>query len=517
MTGNSPVEIQASAKAMARPTIGEKLAFGAGDVTTGMGQDLMRAPPIEDQTPFSEEMAIRERAAAGAPVVDKAAADREQNWQNRRKLSGDTGFEAARAVGSTLASLPLTAISPEFGGGIPGSVARGAMQGFLQSTVNPVTSGDYNKEKAKQGVVGTGIGAGTGLITGMAGEMISPTPNKDPKVQRFIDQGGRPTFGQSIGPKAAELEDKLSAWPGLGDLIKNSQRRSTESMNEAAYNDVLGDIGAKFQGKVGHQGVQKVGDTLSAAYEEVVPQLRLVPDEKLANDIADAGLIKARMSKAAARQFDSIVKDLLPGGTADGEALKSLQSQLTYEISRFGKSPNPSDQMIADGLDGVRSAVMDNLARNNPEVAERLMSIDKGWAKLVRLERAAANSKDGVFTTDTLLNAIKATDDSVRKRAYARGQSLMQDFATGAHDVIGARYPDSGTPGRLLTSGVALGWMSPKALAFGAGASIPYLPGVRNMALTAGPRPAWAPAAADAVKRIGPAVNGALIFGARGP
>lgn len=502
---------------MSRPTVGDKLEFGAGDVWHGLRQSAVRAPPIEPFTGMNEEAAIRENAAAGAPVVDKQIAEREQDWQQRRKLSGDSGFELARATGATLASLPLTAISPEFGGGIPGSVARGAYQGFLQSGAMPVTGGDYKKEKSKQLLLGTGVGAGTGLVTGTVGEMINPTPNKDPKIQKFIEQGGRPTFGQSIGPKAAEFEDKLTSWPGLGDLIKNSQRESTESFNRATYNEVLKDIGVKFEGSAGHKGVQKVGDILSDAYEEVVPKLRLVPDEPLANAVANAGLIKARMSKAAARQFDSIINDLLPRGEAGGESLKGLQSQLTYEISRFGKSPNPSDQMIADGLDGVRAAIMDNIARHTPEQAERIMAIDRGWAKLVRLERAASNTKDGVFTSDGLLKAIKATDDSVRRRAVGRGEGLLQDFALNADEVTGARYPDSGSAGRLFTSGLALGWASPKALAFGAGASVPYLPGIRNMGLTSGPRPDWAPGVANAVKRVGPAVNGALIFGSRGP
>ena len=77
---------------------------------------------------------------------------------------------------------------------------------------------------------------------------------------------------------------------------------------------------------------------------------------------------------------------------------------------------------------------------------------------MVRIEGAgtAAKAKEGVFTPGQLLNAIRQNDSSVRDRATSRGAALMQDWATQGQKVLGDKYPDSGTAGRMFLGGGAL-------------------------------------------------------------
>ena len=108
----------------------------------------------------------------------------------------------------------------------------------------------------------------------------------------------------------------------------------------------------------------------------------------------------------------------------------------------------------------------------------------------VRVERAANQSavSDGRFTPGALLQAAKAEEPTIRKRGFARGDALLQDWAQKAYDVMGNKLPDSGTTGRaawdLLGAGGA--FLNPKIAAGIAGTSLPYvgpMPGVvRNYA-----------------------------------
>lgn len=495
-------------------TFGQKFGMGAGDIWQGISQSFAHAPPIDPYAGAEEEYRTRESGEVSGPAYDQKMQGREQKWQQERKATGDKGIEWARGTGQFAASLPFAAMAPA-----SGPIAAGAMQGAMQMGLMPTTdaSKSYGSQKAgqlKSGAIFGGLfGAGQKLLGGLISPKVSPD------VKKLAEEGVTTTFGQSIGPRAARAEEKLASVPGLGDLIKDSQRNAIESFNKAAYNRVLEPVGAKFEGDVGHDAVRRIGDKLSAAYESLVPALKLVPDEKLSQDLTEAAAAKATMSESAAKQFDAILEKHLPRGPLEGAPLKKLESQLTFEIGRFGKSPDPSHQMIADALSDVRSAVLENLARSRPEAAEKLSAINGGWANLVRVERAAANAKDGIFTPEGLLTAVKAADSSVRKRATARGESLMQDLGQSGLSVLGKAYPDSGSAGRVLMSGGALGLASPSALAAGAVASVPYLPGVRKLSpLAVTARPSWAPAARKIVESGVPTLpNGALIFGMRPP
>jgi hypothetical protein len=48
-------------------------------------------------------------------------------------------------------------------------------------------------------------------------------------------------------------------------------------------------------------------------------------------------------------------------------------------------------------------------------------------------------------------------DPSKGKRAYAQGKAMMQDLSDSGRSVLGQTVPDSGTTGRALTAGLALG------------------------------------------------------------
>jgi len=175
-------------------------------------------------------------------------------------------------------------------------------------------------------------------------------------------------------------------------------------------------------------------------------------------------------------------------------------------------------------VEAIDDAIRDAITRQNPNYGQRLQDIDTAYAMFVRVENAAARrvGSDGRFTPADLLQAIKSEEKSVRKRAFARGDSLMQGWGETANRVIPSRLPDSGTPERRSMLGAAamgaLGVLNPKILGGIAAATTPYTkPGLAAARAYAQPSiarrgvadairsgaPFAAPAAADAITRPG--------------
>lgn len=520
--GETPPTAPAPQSEGARPGALERLAVGASDAMRGLNRlgshllpDSVNKYFVMGEkggvgfSPYMFDDGEREEQGLTAAKADAIVQNFEKDYQARR---GTNDIDWLRLAGNVASVAPFAAAAPVTGTGLAGTAISSAIGGAATNVLMP---GDESKPFWDQKKEQAGLGAVTGGVLGpalqLAGKAVAPKLSAG--VQDLMRRGVLPTPGQMLGKTGAKIEETLTSIPGIGDFIKNSQRRAIESFNKSAYDEVLAPIGAKFTGKeVGHAGVKEVGDTLSKAYDDLVPDLKLVPDQEFFTALDDAAASTKLMSETAAKQFQTIVEQDLPKGPLAGESLKTLESKLTKEITRFGKSTDPSDQMVSEALEQVRAAVLDNLGRVNPAYAERLANINKGWASLVRLEKAAANTKEGVFTPEGLLNAVKAADESVRKRATARGTAgPMQDLGKTGNEVLGRTYPDSGTPGRVLTSAAALGYFEPNLLLAAAAGAAPYsVLGQKIATAILAKRPDFAPAARKMIER------GAVPVGALG-
>ena len=140
-------------------------------------------------------------------------------------------------------------------------------------------------------------------------------------------------------------------------------------------------------------------------------------------------------------------------GSFDGETFKQIESDIS-RLSRTYKSSSDSAQReLGSVLDDINGALRDNLERSSsPEVRGQLKKLNTAWATLKRLEDAAANraQSGGVFTVGDLMTSVKRAGG---KRAFARGDAMLQDFGSMASKVIPNRLPDSGTTERALFNG----------------------------------------------------------------
>lgn len=456
------------------------------------------------------------RAMGMAGTVDEAMQSQRAFNESRDVQGSDLGRFAGEVVGT----LPTAALP---GGAFVQSAAAGAL---LTDERNPI---GIAKDALVSGV--TGLGASRALRAG-ANALVPPAArtNLPDSLQTLYDAGIRTTPGQYARASAnplvratAAFEDRAAGQPIVGDIITAGRRRGVEDLGAAAINRSLEPIGEALPARLrsGRRAIQFAGDRLGAAYERVLPRIgRFQADDQFVSDLAAIQDDAAEMLPARAEQLRNILGGLnrffSDGGTTlDGEALKSIETRLGQRIRRLSASQDADQQDLGAALESARSAVRELAGRAYPEQAEALTNINRGWASLVQAERASLNNR-GAISPNSYSQAVKATNDTVRRRGYARGEALNQDLADAASDVLPSEVGDSGTSGRWAQANLL-------GLATGAAQAIPYA--VTSLATRSArvPPPVRAPSLLDSRvaqllqygAQAAPALAPALINGGR--
>lgn len=442
----------------------------------------------------------------GMDSAKEAAASHEAFLQKRAAEGVKPGM-AGQIVGNVLGTLPaaIATKNPFIGGGIGGAL----------TTEHPMDAGSVAWD--------AGLGAAGGKLAEVGlnrlGGAISPKVL--PAVQKLLGEGVEMTPGQILGGIAKTAEDKLTSVPILGDMIQGARARSLETFNRAAVSRVLKPIGAQLpEGVTGHEAVKFAGETVSKAYDDLLSKATAKSDKQFAMEMGKiAQEVRSTLPKDRAAQFEKTMRDLLTtkmakNGTMTGEQIKAAEAKLGLLSRQYGKSPDGDQQLLGQAYRDAQGELRELVERNNPAVAQRLKAINTAFATLIRVERAAGSvgAEKGVFTPAQLHAAVKASDSSLRKKATARGQALMQEFAEDAKAVLPSKVPDSGTPGRImmglltgggLAGGAYTGAVNPVALLAGAAGLAPYTKvGGRLVSDLLTKRPAGAPAARHLVESL---------------
>lgn len=464
-------------------------------------------------------------------VIDKAEQYnqflREQEEEYQRNTPGSLAAGAGRVAAG---ALPFILAGQGVGAqSLLGQTVNNAAKGGAYALTQPVTNGgeNYFEEKGKQGALGAATSAAATPIAAALARLISPKTSSE--VKSLMMEGVTPTPGQIMGGAWKAAEEKMTSVPLVGDMIRNSQRRSIEDFNRAAYQRALSPIGEKSTANIGREAVEEIKTKLGNAYDNLIPKLQFKADKQFSSEIGNltSMINNGNVPPKVAKQFENIVKNevfsrMTKQGAMDGKSFKELESAIGQQIKRFGASQDPSDKAISDALKEVLNSSRGVLVRANPDYAEQLKKINEGYANYVRIRGAAGSlgANEGIFTPAQLQNAVKSSDKSAGKGNFATGNALMQDLSESGKTALGSTYPDSGTAGRLaLVSSIpgvatsAYHFPLSTAAVAGAGglATLPYTNfGQKMAAALLAKRPAMAGPAADAFRSGAPAIAPAL-------
>jgi hypothetical protein len=438
---------------------GEKLLSGVGK---GFSDTWRAVKEIANRAPSEEEVKrggflmpdgtfrpfkpgeLEDRAKTLSSLQNEELETRQRDEPLLKTTSGTVG----NITGKVASVGPLLAVPGTQG------LAGAGLVGSLQGALEPTAEGESRGLNAAKGAV---LNAGANLGLKLVGKAIKPVV--DSSVQKLVNSGVIPTIGQTIGGYAKRAEDALTSVPIVGDLIKNAQKRSIEDFNTAAINRVLKPIGKSLEKDVepGYQAVAKAHETVSNAYDELLPKMKASPDKDFLESLSSIKEATSLLPEAQAKQFhtilDHVINKRMTGDVATGDSVKLIQTELRQYAQKFsGKQNDANSQILGELLNDVKSSFDDLLSRQNPKLAGQLKNINTAYANLTRVERAAASTgaPSGVFTPSQLNTAVKAKDTSLNKRQFSQGKALMQDLSEAGKNVLSQKIPDSGTAYRML-------------------------------------------------------------------
>lgn len=454
---------------------------------------------------------------ASAQELGQQIGQNEQQYQAARQAVGDTGFDTARLAGNVLATAPMAAASvPAAAATIPARIAAAGGAGALFGGLQPVTEGDYASNKLQQMALGAAVSGGLSGVGNSLARLVSPKASTNPQVQRLLDEGVTPTPGQIMGGAARTAEDRAMSVPIVGDAIRSARKRGIEELNRAALNRAMAPLGGKVN-NIGREGMREVGDAISSAYDDLLPKLSFRADGQFSRELGQLQQMAQSMPPGQAQQFENIVRSQVASrmtqqGGATGQAYKEIESEIGRLARSYLSSANAGERQLGTALAELQNSLRSALSRANPGSAKELAKINEAYANFVRLQRAAGmvGADDGIFTPAQLSSAVRASDKSMRKGKYARGEALMQDLSDAGRSVMSGTIPNSGTADRLMLSAGALGTglYNPLIPAGLMAASIPYLGGVNRLAAAAlARRPGFAPQIAEGVRSVIPAAG----------
>lgn len=435
------------------------------------------------------------------------------------------GVDWARLGGNVLspANLAVASKIPQ-GATLGKNILSGAAVGGAMGALSPVERGDFTEEKAKQLAWGAGLGGMIPVVTNGISRIVNPKAASNEGLKLLKAEGVNPTIGQSLGERANAIEEKLRSVPIMGDMITNARQNANKQFESAAYNRVLNPIGEKLpKGLSGRDALVHTESTLKNTYEDVLNKIgAITPDEQFSSKIAnlESMVNKQVMPRAEKAKFSAALNDVKQSidknGVITSEAYKALESSLGTDARKLASSTNIYEGKLSPAVKQLQEELRDMLNRQAGEAGNELKAVNTAWANFKRVQNAAGKlgADEGTFSPSQLQNAVRAMDKSKDKAAFARGGALMQDLGDAGKSILGNKVPDSGTAGRLLLGGGALGsYLINPAIPVGlvGGASLYTSPAQKFLNAAITQRPESAKAIASIIKQSSPYLTPAML------
>lgn len=201
--------MQVESQVAAGPSTAEKVGMGVMDPIHGGAQLLTHAlpkPVVDAGNRVNNWLADKTGLVARVPEggVDQMVAEREQGYQARRTVAGETGFDGWRTVGNALSPANIPAARLVAGaGGAASLAARGAAAGGTAALTQPVADVADGYAGQKAGQVAAGAAAGAVLTPVLAKATNALAQKVSEVVARF-----RPASPAQAQAEAVTLVDQ---------------------------------------------------------------------------------------------------------------------------------------------------------------------------------------------------------------------------------------------------------------------------------------------------------------------
>lgn len=450
--GMSSQEITAALSGLSKPTSqsvsapSSGILMGIKEPISGAAQMLPKGLEFLTSAGGLAPNPVSQYFGSEAERVRAMNAAEEASYQQQRNAQGETGFDVGRLVGNVVSPANLIAGvraaqgARALGAGLgTQAAAAGAVQGAMQP-VNEATG--FAEEKATQIGLGAVAGKVGEAVASAAGKALNPLASKAEQTMR--DLGVTPTPGQTLGGVYKKAEDFAQNLPLIGGQIRNAREKVLFDFNKGVINKTLNKVGDKLpEDVVGRDAVAYAAEQVSNKYDEVLGKIKFDLDFKTTSGILNV-LNKANLPSAAQREeatnvINNIALNKFSGKTLTGAEYKSIESDLAKEVVKYKNSQSASDRNIGEALDGVLKNFKFELYSQNQRYTPQLRRVDSAYGDLKIMEKAAANTgaENGVFTPKQYSLAVKQSDVTRQKSAFARGTARGQELSEAALKTIG--------------------------------------------------------------------------------
>ncbi len=445
----------------------------------------------------ADEIAAAAQAATGVGTIGLPQGQDYETALAQERARDEASNQAARLMGNAAGGLTLGGVV-----GAPRTLGQAVLQGTGLGAAMGFGSGEGGfKERLKSSGFGAMVG---GPLSGAAyGLSNVVAPQIGPALRALREEGVRPTVGQMAGGAVGRLEEGAQSIPLVGSMIRNARTRALEDFNRGAINHVLRPAGLQISPKIqaGRPAIAEANRLIGKSYDDILDTITDARvDQRFAQDIARiTAEAQDTLGDAGRRAFTNALEDVtsLPAmqrPTFSGREIKRAVTGLREDADRLMARQDEDVYQAGRLIREARDALSDLLKRNTtPGNAAQLTGLDRAYAGFNSVRDASIAGRDGIFTPFQLSQAIKKADKALKRRTFARGDALGQEFASAADEIISSRVPDSGTPERLapfMVGGAAgAGYIDPVAGSLAAAAVTPYTRLGQNM-LAALARPA---------------------------
>jgi hypothetical protein len=262
------------------------------------------------------------------------------------------------------------------------------------------------------------------------------------------------------------------------DTIETDLLESTSLAGVPKVKVEIGEI------KPGAEGFREVKSAVKDAYGRLTENTSGEMTPELEAGLQGIRDLAQTMRESYRNQIDSILKHVVysrfkPGQRVDGVTLKEMDSELTNLAENYSKSSIADERRVGDAMEEAQHQIHEMMATQNPNYEQALRNADSSYWKLKRIEQATTSSvANELMTPAQLLQSLRAKDRS----SFASGQMPLQEWGRSAQEVLGNKYPDSGTAGRLGLGDLFAAGVGglPKAAALYFGAQGVYSPAVQD-------------------------------------
>ena len=346
---------------------------------------------------------------------------------------------------------------------------------------------------------GIGGGAGYGLTRALgkvAGGLVEPSEEAAKLMEKGVNV---PIWKATENKLLRGAVERAKALPITKSFVSGQERNALEGVNKNWFANatppapVLDEAGTVLRWeldkpvtKIGSEGLQELTDKFDDAYKalykgRVIPiddsykqEIRSITNyvnkyypERVSEEFNAAVFEADDLLRQATRPFSDIKTGKFRKGR-EGVSSESIKVSIDSLNKRIKEAWTKGEASLAESLSAARDSLTDLRVRGlPPEVASMAKPINAAYANFKQLQKAAqspAVQRQGVVTPNQMLSAIKATDITPGKSAFARGGARNQADVLNATRDLGSELPEvgPGTAEKLMFPGMLV---QPKILA----------------------------------------------------